>query len=99
MIRRRCRGRQSRRASRSWVQKTVAQSFFTLTTVPAARVGPLERLFGIARVVELPLGVVVEDEQAERRLVRVLREVQHRTGIGFSHQSVPSLSWTVVPAR
>jgi hypothetical protein len=69
----------------------VAQSFLTADDRPAARVGPLERLPGTARVVEFPRGVVVEDEQAERRLPACCVK---SIGIGFSHHSVPSLSNT-----
>ena len=49
-----------------------------LTTVQPSAVGSLERLLGAGRVVELALGVVVQDEQAQGRLVRVLGEVEHR---------------------
>ena len=49
-----------------------------LTTVQPSLAGPFERLLGAGRVVELAVGVVVQDEQAQRRLVRVLRELEHR---------------------
>jgi hypothetical protein len=43
-----------------------------------SRAGSLERLLGACRVVELRIGVVVEQQQAERSLVLVLREVERR---------------------
>src|SRR5204863_69048 len=45
---------------------------------PAARVGPLERLLGPARVVELPLAVVVVHEHPKERRVLMLGELEHR---------------------
>ena len=48
-----------------------------LTTVQPRCCGPFEGLLGAGGVVELALGVVVEDEQAKRRLVGVLGEVEH----------------------
>ena len=59
-------------------QKTVVQSFFMLTTVQPSGVGSLERLLGAGGVVELALGVVVEDEQPQGRPVGVLGELEHR---------------------
>ena len=55
--------------------KTSAQSSFTLTTVQPSRGGLLERLLGSGGVGELALVVVVQDEQAQGRLVGVLGEV------------------------
>ena len=45
---------------------------------PALCLRPLQRVFRAGDVVELPVCIVVEDEQAEERLVGVLREVEHR---------------------
>src|SRR3954452_15178118 len=45
---------------------------------PALAVGSFERLLGAGGVVELALGVVVEEEQAQEWPVAVLREVEHR---------------------
>ena len=58
--------------------KTVAQSFLMLTTVQPCGRGLLERLLGTGRVVELALGVVVQDEQPQRRRVRPAGVAQHR---------------------
>src|SRR5690606_21601109 len=44
---------------------------------PALAAGLPERLLGAGRVVELPLGVVVPDEQAQERPVLLPREVEH----------------------
>ena len=49
-----------------------------LTTVQPSVTGSLECLFGAGGVVELALGVVVQDEQAQGRLVGVLGELEHR---------------------
>ena len=49
---------------------TVAQSFLHAHDRPAVLAGALERLLGAGGVVELPLGVVVEHEQPQGRLVR-----------------------------
>ena len=59
-------------------QKTVVQSFLMLTTVQPSRFGSLERLLGAGGVVELALGVVVEEEQAQRWACRRAGEVEHR---------------------
>src|SRR3954463_15369980 len=45
---------------------------------PTVGGGLVERLLGSCGIGELALGVVVQDEQAQERLVAVLAEVQHR---------------------
>ena len=57
--------------------KTVAQSFFMLTIVQFSALRTLERLLRSRDVVELALGVVVQDEESQGGASLAAREAEH----------------------